>query len=497
MSLSIVNNTASLSAQNSLNNTNNALNTSLQRLSTGLKINSGADGPAAYVIGQQQSAQIAGLNTAIDNTNQAVSVVQTASGGLGEISSLLTQIRGLALNSANSGVNNSTALAANQAQINNAIATINSIAQTTTLDGKNLLDGSAAITGTADTANTLGLGNIQAGQNAAAGTYAVNITTAGTGGTVTGAASDGSSLATSGTLTLTGGGLTNGLTVSLSAGDNVNTAATKIQQALNSSTSDGGGAGKFAVSVTGGKITIASNVLGSSKVTVSSDSAATKNATGFATGAGTAGTDGVALAATVSYNGGAAVNAAVSAGSGGLNNQISFGGADGLNFGVNVSGGTSATGTTNVTVANNSLVFQIGANANQTASIAIANAQASALGTGVSGLNNANTTSLAAIDVTTQAGAQDAIQVVDQAISQVSSQSGTLGAFQVNTLQANATNLQNALTNTTSANQTTTNTDFSSEIANFTRLQTQLQAGATVLGNANQTTQLIAKLLQG
>jgi flagellin len=497
MSLSLVNNIASLNAQNSLNNTNSALQTSLQRLSTGLKINSGADGPAAYVIGQQQSAQIAGLQTAIDNTNQAVSVVQTASGALGEINSLLTQVRGLALNSANSGVNNSTALAANQAQINNALATITSIAQTTTLDGKNLLDGSAAITGTADTVNAAGTANITAGQNAAAGAYVVTVGTQGTGGSSVGIASNGNSLTTTGSLSIVGGGLSSALNVSLSAGDNVNTAATKIQQALNGATSQGGGAGKFAVSVAGGQITIASNVLGSAQVAVTADSAATGNVTGF-TAAQTK-TAGTALAATISYNGGAAVNATVTSGPGGLNNQISFGGANGLNFAVNVTNGATAAAASasTITVNNNSLTFQIGANANQTASVAISDSRAGALGTGVTGLNNVNTTSLAAIDVTTQNGAQDAIKVVDAAISQVSSLSGTLGAFQVNTLQANATNLQNALTNTTSANQVTTNTDFSSEIANFTRLQTQLQAGATVLGNANQTTQLIAKLLQG
>lgn len=267
MSLSIVNNIASLNAQTALNNTNTNLNTSLQRLSTGLKINSGADGPAAYVIGQQQQAQIAGLNTAIDNTNQAVSVVQTAEGALSEVNSLLTQIRGIALNSANSGVNNSTALAANQAQINNAIATINSIAQTTTINGKNLLDGSAAISGAADSTNAAGVASITAGNSASAGAYTFAITTQGTGGNVVGAASNGNSLTQSGTLQLAGGGLSSPLSVSLGVGDNVNTAATKIQSALDAATSQGGGTGKFAVSVTGGAISIKSNILGSSQIT--------------------------------------------------------------------------------------------------------------------------------------------------------------------------------------------------------------------------------------
>ena len=109
MALSIVNNINSLNAQQSLNRTSTALSKSLERLSTGLKVNRGADGPATLVISEQQRAQIAGLTTAIDNTNKAVSVVQTAEGALNEVNSLLTKIRGLALDSANAGVNDSNA----------------------------------------------------------------------------------------------------------------------------------------------------------------------------------------------------------------------------------------------------------------------------------------------------------------------------------------------------------------------------------------------------
>src|SRR5579883_1445501 len=113
MSLSVTTNIPSLFAQNALGNTTASLDTSLQRLSTGLKINSGADGPAALVISQQQQAQIVGLQAAINNTSKAVDLVQTADGALGTISNLLTQIRGLALDSANSGVQDAPALAAN------------------------------------------------------------------------------------------------------------------------------------------------------------------------------------------------------------------------------------------------------------------------------------------------------------------------------------------------------------------------------------------------
>lgn len=496
MALSIVNNNSSLNAQQSLNRTSGALNKSLERLSSGLKVNRGADGPAALVISEQQRAQIAGLKTAIDNTNKAVSVVQTGEGALNEVNGLLTKIRGLALDSANSGVNDSNALAANQAEITNALSTIDNIAKTTKFGTKNLLDGQAAVTGTVNTANAAGVRNIQTGTNAAAGSYVFAITTQGTGGKVVGAASDGNSLTASATLSLTGGGLSSALTVSLDVGDNVNTSATKIQKQLDAATSQGGGAGKFAVSVSGGAITINSNVLGSSAIAVaSSGTGGVAAVTGLPAGTGTAG---VALVATVAYNGGTAVNVTPTAGAGGLNNQISYGGANGVNFAVNVSAGaTAGAGNSTITVTDNSLTFQIGANQNETAKISFDKVTSDALAVGVAGLSSANTTDLSKIDVTTQAGAQDAIKVVDSAINQVANLRGKLGAFQSNTLESNARNLSATLENTTAAESVIRDTDFATEIANFTRLQTQVQAGSTVLGNANQTTQLVAQLLRG
>src|ERR1700684_3720102 len=159
MSLSISTNVPSLFAQNALDNTTSSLDTSLQRLSTGLKINSGADGPAAYVISQQQQAQISGLQPAIQNTSQATDLVQTADGALGTISNLLTQIRGLALDSANSGVQDTAALAANQSQIANALQTIDNIAANTQFGTKKILNGTAGFGATSnDTVSFTGLG---------------------------------------------------------------------------------------------------------------------------------------------------------------------------------------------------------------------------------------------------------------------------------------------------------------------------------------------------
>jgi flagellin len=508
MALSIVNNNSSLNAQQSLNRTSGALGKSLERLSSGLKVNRGADGPAALVISEQQRAQIAGLKTAIDNTNKAVSVVQTAEGALNEVNGLLTKIRGLALDSANSGVNDSNALAANQAEINNALSTIDSIANTTKFGTKNLLNGQAALAGKTDTANAGKVSALTTGSATAAGTFTLDINTAGTGGKIVGDVGTGA-LTQGGSFNIGGGGLTGPVAVNLVEGDNVNTAAAKIQKTLDAATTQGGGAGKFAVSVSGtGAITIASNIIGaaSTEVTVSAG-------TGFAgtefadvvglTGAGAAGTDGADIDATIQFtdtagNAGPALAVTTTAGPAGLNNQVSFGGANGLNFSLDVTAGSTAgAGQTTITVEDNALTFQIGANQNETAKISIDSARSSDLAQGVTGLNNAATTNLSKIDITTQAGAQDAIKVVDAAINQVSNLRGKLGAFQSNTLESNARNLSATLENTTAAESVIRDTDFATEIANFTRLQTQVQAGSTVLGNANQTTQLVAQLLRG
>ena len=496
MALSIVNNNAALNAQQSLVRTNRDLGKSLERLSTGLKVNRGADGPAALVISQQQRSQISGLRTAIDNTNKAVSVVQTAEGALNEVNSLLTKIRGLALDSANSGVNDTNALAANQAEITNALNTITTIANTTKFGTKNLLDGSGAVLGRVTGANTAGVANVKTTSTTTAGNYAFALTSSATGGSLVGTSTGTGSLAATDTLVVAGGGLTGTVGVALDIGDDLSTSIAKVQRALDGATSQNGGAGKFVVDSSGGNLRIRSNILGSTAITATAG-AATETVLGL-TGADTS-TAGVALTGTVALNGGTAVAATVSAGPGGLNNQVTFGGTTGVTFSVNVNNGAAAlTGTTaTVNVADNALVFQIGANANETAKISFDKATADALGVGVTGLTNAATTDLSKINVTTANGAQDAIRVVDQAVNDVSNLRGRLGAFQANTLESNARNLSATLENTTAAESVIRDTDFASEIATFTRLQTQVQAGSTVLGNANQTTQLVAQLLRG
>jgi len=626
MALSITNNTASLVAQQNLNNSTNALNTSLQRLSSGLKINSGADGPAALVISNEQGAQISGLQSAIENTNQAVSLVQTGEGALSEVNNLLVQIRGLAVSAANSAVNDPTALAADQAQIQNALQTINSISSNTQFGTRKLLDGSAGISSSTLApagATAAKFAVVSAADNTPTGVYAINVTTAATKARVETAAAADTGITAADTLTL------NGTTINLASGSTNSQVAGAIN-AVSSQTnvsadvvttaaltaafthdSDAGvaatatdlahvdqihGTGAGGIINTGDSIKFSGvdafgksfsgtftytgaaggqtvgdlittiqtalgtaaangevNINGSGQIVISSDGTAHGTATtnpadvsvslSLSNGTGgtvaqtnrtasTVATDKLRLlstaygsAATIAVedqngpvgSGGTGLTAAATTTTvtgtdviGTINGQVGSGSGNvlsgatgsslaGLSVAINplndnnaYETATGAAGTLALT--NNTLTFQIGANAGQTATLAIDSVNTNALATGAS--NTSNFQNLGQINVTTAQGAQDSLALVDAAISQISTLSGKLGSFQTNTLQATATNLQTALTNTTAAQSVIRDTDFAAETANFTKEQVLVQAGTTVLTNANATAQLILNLLK-
>jgi flagellin len=146
----------------------------------------------------------------------------------------------------------------------------------------------------------------------------------------------------------------------------------------------------------------------------------------------------------------------------------------------------------NVTITDNSLTFQIGPNQNQTVDIAIDKVNPTALGVGVA--NNQFGT-LDGIDVTSAAKAQDSLAVIDAAIDEITNLRGTLGAFQANTLESTANNLRATLENTVNAESVIRDTDFAQEISAFTNNQVLVQAGASVLQSANQSSQLVLSLL--
>jgi flagellin len=469
MALVITNNVASLTGQNNLQRTSTALQRSLERLSSGLKINRGADGPAALVISEQQRAQIVGLQTAIDNASKAVSLVQTAEGALDEINRLLLKARSLALDSANSGVNDADALAANQAEIRNILATIDRIAANTQFGTKKLLDGSAGVSGSVSDVNRMTF--LRGTSDTQAGTYTVNVTTVAERANLTSAAVTGS-LSADETLTI------NGVNITLTAGMNRAAIIARINQFTNQT-------GVEAVDDSANnRIVLRTLQFGSAaKLSVVS----TGTGAGFTTSIQT--DTGVDIAGTIgglTATGVGNVLTAVSGGAKGLSVAVKTDTASLVGNSFNGALGT-------VTVVDNSLQFQIGPNAGQTAKVAIDNVSTSALGLNVAGSQFSN---LSQINVQTASGATDSIKVIDQAIDDVSNLRGTLGAFQKNALEATANNLRATLENTVAAESVIRDTDYAQEIANFTKQQILLQAGVSVLSNANQVPQLVLALLQ-
>lgn len=475
MGLTIANNVSSLIAQNNVGRSNMALKRSLERLSSGFKINRGADGPAALVISEKQRTQIAGLRQAVTNTEKAVSLVQTAEGALNEINSLLVKVRSLALDSANSGVNDSDALAANQAEIDNAIDTINRIANNTQFTSKKLLDGSSGISGTPSDPHVTFL---QATTDTTPGTHTVEVTTVGERAVHVAGTDQTTALAQDETLTI------NGVTVDLFK----DMTQQQVSDRINEFTSQTGVVSDITIADESRLYTTAFGT--AAEITVISSEAAAGTSTGF--GAGVTGKKGVNVVAKF------AGDATLFTGKGNVVTADS-----GIARGLSVSFAADTTTTDDifktvtgpqgaVTVSDNSLVFQIGPNQNQTAKVAVSKTHSASLGIGVSG-NQFN--NLAEIDVTSANKAQHSLAVIDASVDDITNLRGTLGAFQQNTLEATANNLRSTLENTINAESVIRDTDFAAEIAEFTKQQVLLQAGTSVLGNANQLPQLVLSLL--
>jgi flagellin len=141
MSLDVNFNSAASVAHNNLQATNLALQNSIATLSSGLRINTAADDPAGLVTSNQMGAQADGMMQAIANANDGINLVKTAEGALNETSSLLDQMRTLAVHAANAGVNSAGSAAADQAAFTAASASIDRISTSTQFNGTNLLDG--------------------------------------------------------------------------------------------------------------------------------------------------------------------------------------------------------------------------------------------------------------------------------------------------------------------------------------------------------------------
>ena len=495
MGLQINTNVTALEALRNLDNVSNQVSSSIEKLSSGLRINTAADDPAGLVISNALQAQIAGLNQAVSNSQDATNLIQTAEGGLSSISGLLNNIRTLAVHAANTGVNDATATEADQSQIASAIGSIQRIAQQTQFGDKNLLDGSAgvssAVTDTADVAG-INIGGTIGGVVSQNGTVNITVDNAATRAAVNNAsvtyASINASLSTVGGGTTGAGGtvVINGQSVTATGSETVQS----LVNAINNLSSTTGVAAAFTFASGSGSIVLTQQSYGANFSINESESSNLV--------AGTSGTLTAGLNATVTVTASGLVNGVVtsvvstfSGGQGVAASGLQVSDTEGNSILLTEAGNQTTAATTIGTVTAGDVQFQIGANAGQTVNISLGNVTTANLGnTVIAGQ------SLSTIDVTTVQGANDAINIADQAISQVSTLSANLGAFQDYTLGSATNYLGIASENLSASESQIDDTDVAAEVTTLTKEQIIQQAATSVLAQANSAPQDVLKLLQ-
>jgi flagellin len=470
-------NVASLIAQTGLANSQSQLRDTLQRLSTGLRINTGADDPAGLIASQALKSEIAGLQQAFNNSAQAQNVISTADGALTEVSSLLNDIKGLIVQSANSGALSPEELSANQLQVDSAIQSITRIADTTSFAGLHLIDGSLDYVTSGVHNSAVSSLNISQASFGQATSIPVNVNVI-SSAKLADLQFRTSSIATSTTLKIAG---TAGVqTLSFVSG----TTASAIAFAVNR-ISDSTGVSANLINAANSLSGINFNSVGFG----SKDFVSIQAQTGtFSTTDNT----GVSKERTVGSDAVATINGALTVGDG-LNLQLNTSTLD-LSLTLNSKFGAGAT---SFAITGGGALFQLGAQvaSDQQVNIGIGSVAASSLGNGVAGFLNDIVTGGSASLVGGKA--EQASAIIDAAIQQVAELQGRLGAFEKNTLQTDSSSLQVTLENVTASESTIADANFAVETSNLTRAQILVSAGTSVLATANNTPQSVLQLLTG
>jgi len=496
-------NISAINAQRNLELNTGRISKSIERLSSGLRINRGADDPSGLVMSELLRAQVSGLDVAQQNSEQGVNVIKTAEGALNEVNALLRQMRDLAVNAASDSNNNDDSRAALQQQVSSGISTISQIANNTMYGSRNLLDGTAGTKTTIINKQDIGSASLTLGAEEA-GYVEVTIDTAAeqaeveSNFTVAGAAITGAGQAVSAAINAINVGewgaaetanlVINGVTIM--AIDNTTT-FTDVLTAVNTNTEVDVTA---ELTGTGGvdmELNFHSDAYGADEhISVEYDVGVdTINLEGIISGTADVkfGADnGVDMVGHAHFNGGAAVN--FHDGSG-LTLSNTTHGSIVIDAGAN----SAQTFTDALYVEEGELSFQIGVNQNQTAGMEIGDCRATALGTGV----DATYTSLSLIDISTVEGASAALSVIDGAINEISTLRGNLGAFQVNELEAQTRSLAVARENLAASESSIRDTDFGREMAEFTTSQILVQSATSFLAQANALPQNVLTLVRG
>ncbi len=482
-------NVSALVAQHNLGRSNADLKTRLERLSTGLQINRGADNPAGLIVSERLRSEIGGITQAISNAERASNVIATTEAALQEVSTLLNSIKALAVEAANTGAFSRAEIEANQLQIDSAVESITRISNTTSFAGLKLLNGSLDFITTGVNQTQIQDVKVFGANFGTATTIPVNVE-------VLNSAEKGSLfLSTYSALTPLGQllssvtfevqGVKGTQAFTFASGTSLSAVAFAVNQV-----SDATGVTANLVSATNqtSGLVITSQDYGSNSfVSVRKVDKgaffATYGTKGVATAKGRdTGEDVLAL-----------INGNLALGDGtkvGLHSSV-------LNIELNLTQ-TSATtlGTYSFTITGGGARYQIGptVNSQQQVGVGIQAVTASRLGNETIGF--LNSISAGGANSLLAGNAREASEIIDVASQQIAVLRGRLGAFERNTLQTSIRSQQIALENLTASESQIRDTDFAVETAKLTRAQILQQAGTSVLATANSTAQSVLALLQ-
>ncbi|MBE5960423.1 MAG: hypothetical protein E7256_03400 [Lachnospiraceae bacterium] len=489
-------NISALKTSNQLTKSNNALSKSLERLSSGYRINHAADDAAGMAISRRMKTQIAGLEQASRNAADGISAIQTAEGALNEISSMLQRMRELSVQAAND-TNTIEDRRSIQAEINELNNEINRISASTEFNTKTLLAGDMDKQCYATNSN---VNVVSVSDQVAADTYTLSVTQDARQAVATGFSMKAETVADADAGTL----VINGVEVEVTAGqtmeqvyENIRNTCETMNIKVFSGTADGDGGYTEVDLKKGTNLVFMSDAYGSSeeiKISTTSNGLAAflgmRDHTVSAKG----------VDAEVTLDSGSYTVTATAACDG---NKVTITAYNGFEMIVELTGsvagttftdanadGTPASSTTageeevEITVLNaGPLDLQIGANEGQTVEVVIPRIDSSTLGTD-------------SVNVVTGEGAQKAISVLDNAISMVTKFRAKLGAYQ-NRLEHAIDNLDVSNENITHALSRIEDTDMASEMTKYTQMNVLVQAGTSVLSQANERPQTILSLLQG
>ena len=484
-------NVSSLVAQNSLNRATTDLNTRLERLSTGLRINRGSDDPSGLIASERLRSEIRATDQAVDNAERASNVIATTEGALAEVSSLLISIKALTIQAANTGAFSPAEIEANQLEIDSAVQSITRISNTASFAGLNLLDGTLGfVTSGADSTKVRDV-QVNGANFGLDASIPVEVE-------VLGVAEKASLFLSGGNTTFPGAleesvtleliGSTGGTTFSFVSGTGLADVATAINQVRDAT-------GVTARLQTPGtptdglvfeSIGFGDREFVSVSVLDGGENFVTLSAAGALPAAALGRDEGVDVLATVNGN--------VAEGDG-LEVTLA---TPTLDIELVLASGTATTlnDASAFTITGGGAVFQVGPQVNslQQVGFGIGSVAASRLGNRTVGVLSSIATGGG--NSLVEGRAREASLIIDAASQQVATLRGRLGAFERNTLDTGVRSQQAALENLTASESDIRDADFAEESTALTRAQILQQANTSTLALANQSAQNVLSLLQ-